>query len=292
MKTDIDVRILLWSTIGFFAGIYLFLNGFRRLWEKRLIQNIPTSKIRSIAMGQVEIQGTAIADVLLTGPYTKSPCVFFHIIEEHLVRTKDSARWVKDLDVKSDIPFFVQDDTGSVMVDPSGAETDLPLRYTNIEGNRRYREWNLMDKEPVYVLGTAKRVEGIEEKIQSEVERRIQEIIENPEEKIKLDINKDMWIDEKEWEIAREKIKEQVKKDFEDVKNNLQQSSHNIPGHLQNIVIGKGELDRHFLISNKSEKELVNSYKYRVFFSIFGGVVLSLVCLKILIYYIFKIIIK
>ncbi|MCM8762188.1 MAG: E3 ubiquitin ligase family protein [Candidatus Omnitrophica bacterium] len=292
MRTDIETRIFIWSIIGFFIGIYFFFTGFRKLWAKRLIQNIPTSKIRSIAMGLVEINGIAIPDVLLTGPYTKVPCVFYHILVERLVRTQKSAHWVKELEIKTDIPFFVKDDTGVVMIDPSGAETDLPLRYTNIENGRRYREWNIMEKEPIYVLGTAKRLEGIEEKIQKEVEARIKEIIENPDEKIKLDINKDMWIDEEEWMAARERIKEQVRKEFEGVENNLRNSSHNIPGHLQDIVIGKGELDRHFIISNKSEKELVTGYKYKIFFSIFGGIALSLVCLKILLYCVFEIIIK
>ncbi|MDD3726643.1 MAG: hypothetical protein PHI44_05555 [Candidatus Ratteibacteria bacterium] len=292
MNTDVETKILIWSVIGVFAGIYLFFNGFRKLWKKRLIQNIPTSKIRSIAMGLVEINGTAVADVLLTGPYTKSPCVFYHILAEHLVRTQKSTYWVKELEMKSDIPFFVKDDTGVVMIDPAGAETNIPLRYSKMEGNRRYREWNIMEKEPIYVLGTAKRLEGIEEKIQKEVEVRIKDIIENPDEKIKLDTNKDMWIDEEEWRTAREKIKEDIRKKFEGVSNNLKQDGHNIPEHLKDIVICKGELDRHFLLSNKSEKELVGSYKYQIFFSIFGGIALSLVCLKVALYYMFQIIIK
>jgi len=282
--------ILSWAIVGFFAGIYFFFYGFRRLWQKRLIQNIPTSKIRSIAMGPVEINGIALPDVPLKGPYTKVPCVFFHIIEEHFEISKESrGGWVKDLEAKSDIPFFVKDDTGTVMIDPVGAETDLPLRYTKIEGGRRYREYNIMEKEPIYVLGTAKRLESIEEQIQREVERRIGEIIENPEEKIKLDVNKDMWIDEKEWEMARERIREQVRRDFEGVKSNLQQGSHNVPDHLQDIIIGKGEMDRHFLISTKSEKELVEGYKLKVFFCIFGGAVLTLICLRVILFYILNI---
>lgn len=292
MKIEVDTRVLLWAIIGFFAGIYFFISGFRKLWTKRLIQNIPTSKIRSIAMGLVEINGIALPDVILKGPYTKVPCVFYHILVERLVRTHKSAKWVKELEVKSDIPFFVKDDTGTVLIDPSGAETDLPLRYSSVEGDRRYREWNIMEKEPIYVLGTAKRVEGIEEKIQRQVEKRIREIVENPDEKIKLDINKDMWIDEEEWRSAKEKIREEVRKEFEGIENHLKQSRHNIPEHLQDIVIGKGELDRHFIISNKSEKELVSSYRYRILFSIFGGIALSLVCLKIVLFYIFKIVVK
>jgi hypothetical protein len=285
-----DMRVLFWSLIGFFAGVYLFFSGFRKFWVKRLIQNIPTSKIRSIAMGLVEINGIAESRTPLSGPYTKASCVFYHLLEERLVRTDKTTYWVKELEVKTDIPFFVKDETGSVMIDPIGAEMDLPVRYSRTEGNKRYREWNIMQNETVYVLGTVKVCKGREERIQEEVESRLQEMIDNPEEKIKLDINKDMWIDEEERRLAKEKIIEQVRREFEDIKNTLKQGDYDTPEHFQNKVIGKGELVKHFLISNRSEKELVGSYNYKVFFSILGGALLSLICLNIYIYYIFSII--
>lgn len=285
-----DMRVLFWSLIGFFAGVYLFFSGFRKFWVKRLIQNIPTSKIRSIAMGLVEINGIAESRTPLSGPYTKASCVFYHLLEERLVRTDKTTYWVKELEVKTDIPFFVKDETGSVMIDPIGAEMDLPVRYSRTEGNKRYREWNIMQNETVYVLGTVKVCKGREERIQEEVESRLQEMIDNPEEKIKLDINKDMWIDEEERRLAKEKIIEQVRREFEDIKNTLKQGDYDTPEHFQNKVIGKGELVKHFLISNRSEKELVGSYNYKVFFSIIGGALLSLICLNIYIYYIFSII--
>jgi threonine/homoserine/homoserine lactone efflux protein len=50
--------------VGVFAGVYLFYRGFRFLQRKRLILNTPASKIRSAAMGLVEINGLAV------GPYT------------------------------------------------------------------------------------------------------------------------------------------------------------------------------------------------------------------------------
>ena len=252
---NMDMRVLFWSLIGFFAGVYLFFSGFRKFWVKRLIQNIPTSKIRSIAMGLVEINGIAESRTPLSGPYTKASCVFYHLLEERLVRTDKTTYWVKELEVKTDIPFFVKDETGSVMIDPIGAEMDLPVRYSRTEGNKRYREWNIMQNETVYVLGTVKVCKGREERIQEEVESRLQEKIDNPEEKIKLDINKDMWIDEEERRLAKEKIIEQVRREFEDIKNTLKQGDYDTPEHFQNKVIGKGELVKHFLISNRSEKE-------------------------------------
>lgn len=282
---DIRARIFIYSIVGIIAGIYLFFQGFFKLWKKRLIENVPTSKVRSIAMGLVELQGTAIPDVLLTAPYTKTPCVFYHIIIERLVRQRNSSNWVKEFEMKTDIPFFIHDDTGSVVIDPKYADTDLPLRFINREGNKRYKEYNIMEKEPIYVLGTAKRTDSLEDRIHKEVETRIREVVENPEEKQKLDINKDMWIDEKEWEMAREKIKREVAEEFGRAGEQFKNSAHSVPDHLENVIIGKGELDKNFLLSNKSEKEMIEHYKYKAFFYIIGGALLTLVCLKIVLSY-------
>ncbi|MBN1445062.1 MAG: hypothetical protein JW957_03020 [Candidatus Omnitrophica bacterium] len=279
---EIAGRIFGYSIIGFFTGIYLFFKGFSLLWRKRLIQNVPTSKVRSIAMGLVELQGKAIPNILLTAPYTKTLCVFYHIIIERLVRQKNSSRWVKEFEVKTDIPFFIQDDTGCVVLDPRGAETDLPLRYIRREGNKRYKEYNIIEKEPVYVMGTAKRGDSTGDKIHKEVEKRITEMMENPEEKQKLDVNKDMWIDEKEWETARGNIRKQVSEEFGRAGDEFQKKARLVPEYLKDVIIGKGELDKNFILSNKSEKELIENYKYKVFFYIFGGVVLTLACLGII----------
>ncbi len=282
---DIRAKIFIYSIVGIIAGVFLFFKGFRKLWEKRLIENIPTSKIRSIAMGLVELQGIAIPDVLLTGPYTQTRCVFYHIIIERLVRHRNSSNWVKEFEMKTEIPFFIKDDTGSVVIDPKDADTDLPLRFTNIKGNKRYREYNIMENEPVYVLGTAKRTASLEEKIHKEVEARIMEVVEDPLAKEELDTNRDMWIDENEWEAARKRIREEVTEEFSRAGKDFRQSDHSVPDSLQNVVIGKGELDRHFLLSNKSEKEMIASCRYRAFFYTVGGAALTLICLKIILSY-------
>jgi hypothetical protein len=49
-----------WAVIAVAAGVYLFYRGFRKLQRKRLILNIPTSKVRSASMGLVEVNGHAI----------------------------------------------------------------------------------------------------------------------------------------------------------------------------------------------------------------------------------------
>lgn len=65
---------------GIALGIYGFVNGFKIRSKKRLIANIPTSKVRSIAVGLVEISGKAKPNRdLLESSFTRKPCVFFNM---------------------------------------------------------------------------------------------------------------------------------------------------------------------------------------------------------------------
>ena len=54
------------------AGWY----GFLCLRLKRRVENTPTSRIRSLAMGMVEVKGKAIRSYALVSPMTQLPCVF------------------------------------------------------------------------------------------------------------------------------------------------------------------------------------------------------------------------
>ena len=79
-------EIFNWSFIGLGVGIILFVKGFFWLRTKRMIENIPTSKIRSLAMGLVEIKGSVVAykKPLLKSPFQGKPCVWFrYMIQEY-----------------------------------------------------------------------------------------------------------------------------------------------------------------------------------------------------------------
>ena len=60
-----------------FFGSILFQYGFLKMSEFLLARNIPRSKIRSAALGLVEIQGEVISEQVLTTPYSKLPCVYY-----------------------------------------------------------------------------------------------------------------------------------------------------------------------------------------------------------------------
>jgi hypothetical protein len=124
MSSDSDS--ILYPTIGFGAGLYLFFKGFREFRTYRLMADTPVIPIRSMAMGLVEIYGTARGELLVSSPVSHTPC-FWYRVEIHK-RTKDSKgreSWSHFATDVNGISFCLEDDTAKVRVNPSQAELDL-----------------------------------------------------------------------------------------------------------------------------------------------------------------------
>ena len=51
------------------------------------------------------------------------------------------------------------------------------------------------------------------------------------------------------------------------------------PGELGDIAIARSETEKIFIISDKSQKQLVNSFNWWVILGIFGGPILSVCCI-------------
>jgi hypothetical protein len=113
--------------VGFCAGLYLFFNGFRLLRRRRLILDTPVSKIRSASMGMVELSGLAVGPYTMTAPVTGHSCYYFRTVVWEYKRQDNgrSNKWVKVAAECMHVPFFLDDNTGQVMIDPRGAELDL-----------------------------------------------------------------------------------------------------------------------------------------------------------------------
>lgn len=127
-----DPRIFIASLVGFFGGLGLFYQGFGWLKQKRMIENIPTSKVRSIAMGMVEVYGSVvpIKAKILKSPLSEKECVYYtYTIEEYRSSGK-SSRWVTIKSGSDQSLFFLKDDSGAVLVNPDGATVDIPSDFT------------------------------------------------------------------------------------------------------------------------------------------------------------------
>ena len=175
--------LLVYLVMGVVGGLWLMWRGWRVQQRKRLIENIPTSPIRSLALGLVEVSGRAEPEVeLLTSPFGGFPCVFYSYSVEEQVGSGKNTRWETIASGTSEQSFFVHDATGRVLVVPLDANLILPdervsrtswlgelpplaaaglshlgIASTSWMGNKtfRCRESFILPDESIYVLGTA-----------------------------------------------------------------------------------------------------------------------------------------
>lgn len=121
------------------VGAVVIAVGFWLRRRMMLFAGTPTSKVRSMAMGEVEVKGVAEADPhpdgrLLTAPFTGRECIYYEVHVEERVTTTDSegrtrTRWVTRHRDDARVPFMLRDDTAAVLVDPDGGKVDVPTSF-------------------------------------------------------------------------------------------------------------------------------------------------------------------
>ena len=116
--------LALLSAFAIAGGLYFFFLGFRLLARKRLLLSTPTSKIRSAAMGLVEVNGKAAGPYTMPAPITGRPCFLYHTTAWRQ-RNGDKQEWEKVADETLHIPFFIEDSTGQLLIEPFGSDLDL-----------------------------------------------------------------------------------------------------------------------------------------------------------------------
>ena len=131
--------------LGFGTGLYAFFKGFRVYREYRILEDTPEVPIRSIAMGLVHIRGTATGELTLASPVTHSPCYYYKVdIERWESNPKQGRGWHHYATRRNGVRFSLEDATGRVLVEPSGAEFDL-FQSARVEiGNRGLSLWRLL----------------------------------------------------------------------------------------------------------------------------------------------------
>ena len=246
-------RGFFYSIVGFLGGLYLFFMGLVWFKRKRLIEDIPTSKIRSLAMGQAEVYGEVVLaeGKILKSPFTASDCVYYKYTVEEKISTGKSSHWRTIASGEYGTQFYLRDDTGSALVDPKGAEIDIPVDWhvgsglgqdppesvkmflgtqkINFEGffgmnkTMRYKEYYIAPGDKLYVMGMAG---------------------DNP-------------FLEEAW----------AKSSAED------------------IMMQKGEEGEVYYISDRSEKGILNELTLKAFGGVFGGGALAIFCLYVILRY-------
>ena len=100
------------------AGMCL-LAALRLFHKARLIEDTPTSKIRSSTQGYVELHGTAkwMEGPEIHAPLSGQPCVWYsYSVEEYVQHAKQ--KWRRIDSETSGHLFLLEDETGACLIDP------------------------------------------------------------------------------------------------------------------------------------------------------------------------------
>src|SRR5208283_5991644 len=123
--------VVLCCLAGMAVGAVLFFKGFRMLRYKRLILDTPLSRIHSASIGLVEVTGNPVGPKTLTAPVTGAPCYFYRVQAWQWEESGKNHEWKRVLDESFYVPFFLEDTTGRVLIDPQGAEMDVHKSFSD-----------------------------------------------------------------------------------------------------------------------------------------------------------------
>lgn len=274
--------------------------AYRRLHLARMIEDTPTSKIRSAPQGYVELQGKArlMDGPPIVAPLSGLPCAWYRyrIEEQQTVQVQGRAeqRWTTVDEGESTDLFWLEDRTGRVVIDPEGAEVTprgkdvwhshagavlrgqpAPVaKYLASHpggSRRRFTEWRLAPGQRLYAIGLLKAVKSHVDA--PTVEEEVRELLrtwkgDQEALKARFDLNKDGRIDDKEWVLARAQARREVLRSRREEQKGLVEPI-NVMAHVE------GD-ERPFLLSAYRQRHLARRYRlgtalYLVLFFLAGS---------------------
>lgn len=271
-----------WFILALLAAgsAFAFYAIWRGLHRARIIEDMPTARVRSAHQGYVEIEG---AGRLLDGPPIVAPltgtrCLWYRYRIEHQERSTDSrgntsSHWSTVQSGVSDGLFLIDDGTGRCVVDPDGAEVIPGARevwYGHHEfprsgpptgkswfrfggGDYRYTEERLMPG-TVYALGWFNTLRNAPGDVNADVAALLREWKgDQPALLARFDRNGDGHVDAGEWDAAREAALREVVA--------LRTRRPHAPA---SNLLARPPSDRHpFLLSALPQAELARRYRRR-----------------------------
>tara|TARA_R110000787_G_scaffold42377_36_gene104314 strand:+ start:1715 stop:2653 length:939 start_codon:yes stop_codon:yes gene_type:complete len=272
------------------AAIGIFAYGFVRLQRARLLEDTPTSRIRSAAQGYVELHGHAR---LLPGPEIIAPlsgekcCWWDYRVERRRTSYSGGRRRTKWVVVESGTSndlFLLDDGTGQCVVDPVGAKI-IPSVRRRWRGYHR-RPKSVPKKNSFFSLGDYRYTEGIVRygawlytlgQFQTQIAFRADNESLDVSELLSIwkkdkrdllhrfDSNRDGEIDLQEWEVARREAIRIVR---------AEQVGRSVQPDLN--ILNRPAGRRPYILSTKTEHELTKGLRWSGLAMVIGGLVLAL----------------
>jgi hypothetical protein len=262
-----------------------FYFTFRNLHRARLIEDTPTSRIRSAPQGYVELIGEAamMNGEPILAPLSGMDCCWWR----YKIEKRGDKGWRTVRSGKSDSLFLLRDDTGECILDPEGANVTPSEKniwygpnatpsagpdrgsgtiYKKVEffairistnqtfgGNFRYIEETIIPGDPLYAIGLFSSIGEINRKAMRDdmIKGRLRQWKADHATLLKrFDSNRDGKIDMDEWETVRRSAEREV------TREQMQQDQQ--PLHT---LSSTGTNGRPLMISSKAEFELVRHYR-------------------------------
>lgn len=237
-------RFKFWLVVvGLAAGaVYSFWYGFKAWRKNRVIEDTPTSRVRSAAQGYVELSGQGVlpADSHNKGPLSGIPCTWWRYKVEERSSAGRSRSWsTVDSDTSSE-PFLLNDGTGQCLIDPCGAEVfpgatnvwygpeawprgRIPdgsglfgwLVDTFVTDKYRYTEHRLEANKHVYAIGAFRSLGGASAEDPEAAAAALLRAWKQDQAALlaRFDSNHDGTLSSAEWEQARAAARRQVSAD-------------------------------------------------------------------------------
>lgn len=266
------------------TGILMLAGGgwclwlaFRSLQVKRIIENTPTSKVRSMAMGLVELAGKAKRKYAVVAPMSQTPCIWYRV--KHYRKDRNGKTRLSSIVDSGHIPFLLDDGTGTVEVDPDGASVaartsergdSMQAGGALIAGSsdRYWVEERIPEGAMIYVLGDARPKRKLRDTaMRSRIAERLRRMKTDPEKLAQIDLNGDGTIDAEEWDAAREAAEQaEVESQLRDPQKEDAQ-----------VVVARPENRGEFFLIAESEEDLFRNMKMLWTFLYLAGGILATV---------------
>jgi hypothetical protein len=232
----------------FLVGYALFYSG-----GQRLIEDTPTSKVRSVAMGFAEFKGVAKPRIMLESPYSKLPCIYYKYKVEVITDSGKhrSSRTVRE--GQSGSAFYLDDGTGRILVAPRGAELRLSNCAQREEPPEIITEWFVRAGDQLYVAGTVGKLRDFTGVDFDPAAHYRQELARNRKLLADVDLKPREWTGPQAQEAARERLRNDIRLVEEKIASFSREEND---GLGEEIAVGKGKVEDTFLISDLSEEEL------------------------------------
>ena len=194
---------------------------FRHQHRRRVMEDMPTARIRSASQGYVELIGQALPpDAPLFSPISRTPCCWYRFKIEK--RDRDSNRnWSVEQQGVSTTQFWLDDDTARCIIDPEGAEVHALTRrtwtgttaqlipgtsevMTTGDNDHRYTEQLILPGQTLYALGWFASLSPLQASSHDEVRERIAAWKADPQQRRAFDTNGNGELDMAEFEQLRQ----------------------------------------------------------------------------------------